>query len=112
MAKRSPVETKVVAATGSAAAGTATSAFVVWLLGVLVWGAPSDSGHADQAVLAVPTPVSVLVALALTSGITWAGGYLARHTPRDDAGHANSAAVWIIAGALVVIALVGLFGRP
>lgn len=99
-----PVETKVVAATGAAAAGSALSAFVVWLLGVIVWGAPSDSGHADDAVLAVPTPVSVIVALAIVSAVTWAGGYLARHTPRED-GYGLIQWLWIIVLVLAIVFL-------
>jgi cytochrome bd-type quinol oxidase subunit 2 len=83
MPKRAPVETKVIAATGSAAGGVATSTFAVWLLGVLVWGAPYDADHAAHAVLAVPAPVSVLAGLAITAGFTWVGSYLARHTPRE-----------------------------
>jgi hypothetical protein len=83
MTKRAPIETKVVAATGSAAYGAALSTFVVWLLGVTVWGAPDDADHAAKAVLAVPAPASVLIVLGITGGATWIGSYLARHTPRD-----------------------------
>lgn len=83
MTKRAPVETKVVAATGSAAYGAAASTFVIWLLGVLVWGAPNDADHAAKAVLAVPAPVSVVLALGITGGLTWLGSYVAHHTPRD-----------------------------
>ncbi len=83
MSTRPPVETKVVAATGSAAAGTVLAAFGVWLLGVTVWGASNDAGHATAAVLAVPAPVAALVILAVTSGVVWVGAYFAKHTPRD-----------------------------
>lgn len=100
-----PVETKVVAATGAAAAGSALSAFVVWLLGVVVWGAPSDSGHADDAVLAVPTPVSVIVALAIVSAVTWLGGYLARHTVRDEG--AGLVQVLVVIALVLVILFLG-----
>lgn len=86
MTTREPVETKVVAATGAAAGGSVLSAFLVWLLGVTVWSAPDDAGHAAKAVLAVPFPVSALVLLAVTSAATWAGGYLAHHSPRDGTG--------------------------
>lgn len=108
-----PVETKVVAATGAAAGGSTFAAFLVWLLGVTVWGAPNDAGHADTAVLAVPTPVAVLVVLAATSGITALAGYLTKHTHRDDAGMAGTeVALLVMAGSIALIALVYTFGRP
>lgn len=113
MTKRAPVETKVVAATGSAAAGAATSTFVIWLLGVLVWGAPDDADHAARAVLSVPAPVSVVLALGITGGLTWIGSYLAHHSPRkEDAGLGAVDVLLIVLLVLVIIAvLVWLHGH-
>lgn len=82
MTDKSPVEAKVYAATIGGGAGAIVSAFLVWLLGVLVWDAPSTSAAAAEAVAAVPGPVTAIVGLIITVGSTFLGGYLARHTPR------------------------------
>lgn len=99
MSKSQPVETKVIAGAGGAGAGAATSTFLVWLLGVTLWGAPNDADHATDAVLAVPAPVSVLLALVITSAFAYVAGYAAKHTPRGDQGS-------ILDGTLVRVLLV------
>jgi hypothetical protein len=80
----STIETKVIAAAAGAGGGGAVSGFVLWLLGVLFWGAPSDANHAAQAAAAVPGPVSALVAVVLVILGAFLAGYAAPHTPRPD----------------------------
>ena len=77
-----PVEGKVWASTVGGGAGATVSTFVIWLLGVLVWGADSTAEAATDAVAAVPFPVIGIVGLAITVGGIFAGGYLAKHSPR------------------------------
>lgn len=76
------IETKVIAAAAGSGGGAAVGSFVLWLLGVAAWGAPSAADHAGQAMAAVPSPVSalVLVILAAAGGLT--SGYAAPHTSR------------------------------
>lgn len=81
-ASSAPVEGKVWASTVGAGAGTVTAGFLTWLLGVSLWGAPSDAAHAVQAVQAVPAPVSLMLGLALSVGATFMAGYQAKHTDR------------------------------
>ena len=58
------------------------SDFIVWLLGVLVQHAPFTAAGATTAVASVPGPVTGVVGLVITVGGSFAGGYLAKHTPR------------------------------
>lgn len=62
-----PVESKVSAATLAAAV---SAAVVTWL----VTAVPGLSGLSDV--------LRVLIAAAITTGITFAAGWLTRHTPR------------------------------
>lgn len=82
MSKNAPVEGKVWASTVGGGAGATVSSFVLWILGVLVWGAPSNASSATDAVAAVPFPVIGVVGLVITVGGVFIGGYLAKHTPR------------------------------
>ncbi len=84
MTKPSPIEAKVYAATIGGAAGSQIAAFLLWLVGVTLFGAPVTSAEADAAIAAVPGPVATFVRLLVTAGCTFAGGYLARHTPRES----------------------------
>jgi len=79
-----PVEAKVYAATIGTGAGAVVSAFLVWLLGVLIWAAPNSAAGAAEAMASVPAPVSAIVGLIITVGSTFLGGYLAKHTPREE----------------------------
>jgi hypothetical protein len=79
------VETKVIAAAAGSGFGGALGGFVLWLLGVLVWGAPSDAQHAASAATAVPEPVSSLVVVVLAIAGAYLAGYAAPHTVRADA---------------------------
>jgi hypothetical protein len=78
------IETKVIAAAAGAGGGGAVSGFLLWLLGVTVWGVPKDADHATQAVAAVPMPVALLLAVALAVIGAALGGYRAPHTDRPD----------------------------
>lgn len=74
--KPKPTQPKVVAA----ALGVASvSPFVLWLTGVLLFGAPSDSIHADAAMRAVPWQIATLEG-ALLAGLF---GWLKRDTQAD-----------------------------
>jgi hypothetical protein len=80
------VETKVIAASAGGGGGAAVSAFVLWLLGVTVWGQSADAGKASAALAAVPSPVSAIVAVVLSLAGAGLAGYLAPHTSRADLG--------------------------
>lgn len=78
------IESKVYAATLGSGAGTITSGFLLWLLGVTFWHSPSSASDAASAAAAVPSPVAALVTLVLAIGGTFLGGYVAPHTARPD----------------------------
>lgn len=78
------IEAKVIAGAAGAGAGGAVSGFVLWLLGVLVWGVPADASHAVDAAAAVPGPVTALIAIVLVVFGELLGGYAAPHTARPD----------------------------
>ena len=78
------VETKVIAGAAGAGGGAAVSAFLLWLMGCLVWGASWDADNADTAIGSVPWPVSGLLGLVLTVAGSAVAGWLAPHTPRPD----------------------------
>jgi hypothetical protein len=63
-------------------AGAALSTFILWILGVTVWGAESDADSALDAVTSVPGPVAGVVLLGLTYGGAMAAGWVAKHSPR------------------------------
>jgi ABC-type multidrug transport system fused ATPase/permease subunit len=73
-----PTRAKVLAASAGAGVGAAFSTFSVWLLGVLVWGAPNTAASADDALAAVPAPVSVLLVTVLSAGFSYLAGYIKR----------------------------------
>lgn len=79
-----PTETKVVAATGGAAGGGVVAGFIVWLLGITIWGAPWDAAHESSALAAVPLVVAVLVTSAVGAVSAYIAGRRAPHTPRPD----------------------------
>jgi len=81
---KAPVEAKVYAATIGTGAGAVVSAFIVWLLGVIVWRAPFTAPGAAEAVASVPGPVTAIVGLVITVGSSFIGGYWAKHTPRPQ----------------------------
>lgn len=78
------IESKVYAGTLGTTAAAAVSAFTLWALGVLIWGASADSASATDAVAAVPGPVAGLVAILLPAIGSFVGGYIAKHTQRPD----------------------------
>jgi hypothetical protein len=77
-----PIETKVIAAPLGTTIGLTVGAFIVWLLGVLIWHAPDTADHASFATASVPGPVQALVVFVLGLAGTAIAGYLAPHTPR------------------------------
>jgi hypothetical protein len=66
-----PVERKVYASTIGAGAGITISNFALWGADALWW--PGDA--------IVPTPVADFVVLVVTIGLTFLGGYFAKHDP-------------------------------
>jgi hypothetical protein len=61
------------------------SSSVLWAVGAGFFTGDWSSEGAKAAVLAVPEPLSGIIMLVLTAGLTFVGGYFARHTPRNDA---------------------------
>lgn len=81
-AARAPVEKKVLASAAGAAGSAAVATFLIWLLGAGVWSAGWSADQVDNAIAAVPTPVTGLILLGLGSLGTFLAGYAAPHTPR------------------------------
>ncbi len=78
------VEAKVYSGTLGAGAGATISGFILWLLGIYGWHAQKGAHYATDAVAAVPGPVASIVALLVTVGGAFIGGYLGKHTPRPE----------------------------
>lgn len=74
LASRAPVEPKVRAATGGAAAGAVITAFALWLLDQVWWN--------GDAAPDVPMPVVGLVGLVVSGACAFVSGYYARHVNR------------------------------
>lgn len=79
-----PTESKVYSATIGGGVGATVGSFTVWLLGVTVWGAAATADNATAAIGAVPAPAAGMVFLLITVGGTFAGGWVAKHTPRPQ----------------------------
>jgi hypothetical protein len=77
-----PVEPKVSLGTIAGGSGAILSALVLWLLGVTIFGVPFTADQADDAIAAVPWPISGTVTLLLSVGGYFFGGYMAPHAPR------------------------------
>lgn len=83
-ASKPPVEGKVWAATAGGTTGLIISTFLLWVLGVTLWGVSADALSATEAVAAVPAPVIGLLGLLITGACTFGGGWIAKHTPRPE----------------------------
>lgn len=79
-----PVEGKVWAQAGGGTAGAATSALILWIVGVSFFRVPWDAESATAAIAAVPWPISTFVGLVITIGGGFIAGYKAKHTPRPQ----------------------------
>ena len=66
MSAENPVSPKVIAAAAGAGAGATISSLLIWVLGITVWSAPATAQSVDQAIAAVPAPVSAFVVLVVT----------------------------------------------
>lgn len=77
-----PTEPKVAAATGSAGLASLLATYIIWQLGVLVFGASSDASKALDAMAAVPYPVSGLLLALLPALGAYVAGWLAPHAAR------------------------------
>jgi hypothetical protein len=82
-----PTESKVFGGSIGGGSGAIVTTFVLWILGVTVWNAPSTSDASAFAVAAVPGPVSAFIGLLLIVGGAFFGGWLAKHTPRPEDGY-------------------------
>jgi hypothetical protein len=80
----SNIETKVIAAGGGAGLGAAVSTFLVWLLGVLVFGGSASADQVTKTAGAVPEPAGALLAILVTIGSGILAGWAAPHTDRPD----------------------------
>jgi hypothetical protein len=76
------IETKVWAAVAGSGVGASVSAFLLWILGVTVWGQSNAADKAVNAITAVPAPVAGLLTVAVTILGTFVSGYAAPHTTR------------------------------
>jgi hypothetical protein len=79
-----PIEGKVWGATAGGTAGSIVASFVLWVLGVTLFGVSTDALSATEAISAVPWPIIGLVGLGITVGATFFGGWLTKHTPRPE----------------------------
>lgn len=79
---KAPVETKVIASAGVTPLAAALAEFVVWLLGVTVFG--DDPQTAALEGDGVPVAVSALVLAVIATAAVYAAGYLAPHTQRTS----------------------------
>lgn len=86
------IEAKVVAAAAGSGVGAAVGTFLLWLLGVTVWGQPVAADAAAKAVSAVPGPVAGLLVIVVSVVGAALGGYRAPHTARADLGESAPAA--------------------
>lgn len=80
---RLPIHPKTVAGAAGAGGGGAAAEFILWLLGVLVWGQPASADHAGDAVSAVPAPVSGLIMVVLAFVGAFIAAYRAPHTTAE-----------------------------
>ena len=71
VAPATATEPKVIAATGGATAGVIITSFVLYLISGWFY----NGG-------VIPQVVEMFVGLVITSGLTFAGGYIARHVNR------------------------------
>ena len=78
------IEAKVIAAAAGSGLGAALSAFLLWVVGVLGFGASSASDQVPKALAAVPEPVGALLAILVAIGATFLAGFAAPHTSRPD----------------------------
>lgn len=79
------VSPKVVAAGAGAGAGSILSSFVVWLVGVLVFGGSPAASAVEATTAAVPLPVVALVGLVLTLAGALIPGYTITDPARGSA---------------------------
>jgi len=84
-----PVSPKVVAAAAGAGAGATVAAFLIWLLGAWLWSAGWAADQVDNALAAVPWPVSGLVLLVITVAGAAVPGYQTVDPARNVAREAS-----------------------
>lgn len=75
MTTENPVSPKAIASTAAAGVGTAVSTLTIWVLGVTAWGASSSAAEAQQAIAAVPGPVSAVIVLVIPAALAALAGY-------------------------------------
>lgn len=75
-----PVRAKVLAAAAGAGIGAAAGTFLLWLLGVTIWGASYAAPDADVALAAVPAPVAGLLLAGVAAASSFVAGYMKTET--------------------------------
>ncbi|MFT4226701.1 hypothetical protein [Micropruina sp.] len=75
MSAENPVSPKVLASAAGAGAGASVSTLLIWVLGVTVWGQAPSASDVDQALAAVPAPVSSVIVLLVTVLASAASGW-------------------------------------
>jgi hypothetical protein len=75
MSKENPISPKAVASTGGAGLGAAIGTLITWILGVTFWDASSAAQHANDAINAVPTPVSAVIVLVVPAAVAAISGW-------------------------------------
>ena len=78
------ISPKVLAATGGAGLGAVVSPFVIWLVGVLVFGVPGDAIHQAEAMAAVPSVVNSLIIALLAVVGAFVPGWAVTDPARSD----------------------------
>jgi hypothetical protein len=73
-------EAKVVAGVAGTTFGGTLSGFIVWVLGITVWGASNKAVSQSLAVADVPIVVVLLVTVVITGFCTYVAAWLAPHT--------------------------------
>ena len=89
-----PTEPKVVAGTVGAGFGVAISNFILWVLGVTIWGASTDAVFNDKAIAAVPSAVSHPIDLLVPAALAFLLGWLAPHADRPQPNPVLNSPTW------------------
>ena len=84
-----PISPKVISAAIGAGAGTIISTAILWAIGAGLYDAGATADRVDNAIAAVPTPLSALVFLIVTVACTFLPGYQITDPLRSPTRNAN-----------------------
>ena len=96
-----PVSPKVVAASVGAGTGSVISTLVLWIIGVVFYDVPASAERVSEAMAAVPSPVTGVIALALTIAGAGGAGYRVPDPERDPSVNRKVVAYQTPAGVVV-----------